>query len=75
MQIKPLIARFYYIIACVWSRYVPILMLLSGRQLWLIIKLKLCIIILILKATDSTDQSKMFSSQSSLQAMYICTYK
>ena len=60
MQIKPSIARFYYIIACVWSRYVPILMLLSGRQLWLIIKLKLCIIILILKATDSTDQSKMF---------------
>ena len=33
--------RFYYLIACVWSRYVPILMLVLYRLLSLIIKLKL----------------------------------
>ena len=40
-KIKLLTTHFYYVTACVWSRYVPILMVLLNRWLLLIIKLKL----------------------------------
>ena len=34
----------YYLIACIWSRYVSVLILLQCRHLSLIMKLKLCIL-------------------------------
>ena len=39
-QIKLLTTTFYSLIACVWSRYVPILTLLLYRHLSVTIKLK-----------------------------------
>ena len=67
--------HFTYLIVSVWSRYLPILILLVYRWLSLIIKLKLCI--LILKAIDSTQKSKRFSSQFRLPAFkgYIYRFK
>ena len=63
--------------ACVWSRYLLILMLLLNRWLLSIINLVNFISIFILKAIYSTWQLKQFSFKSSLQAFkrYIGIYK
>ena len=82
MQIKRFTTCLYYVSACVWSRYLPILMLPLNRQLLLIINLNLCSqvfwfwkVLILHRNQKGFLLSSVYKHLKAFQSIYICMYK